>query len=203
MGCGGMFGTRIVIADADSAYRRSLKEAFRHADYLVAGEAADARTALQVIFQNDPGVIVMDPRLPGSEGIDITGIIDEHKVAPVVAVVSHTQREFEDYARLPAVYGILLKPLQDWHVQPVLETAMANFERAMKLEKELRELRKELEDRKVVERAKGLLMEKKRMPERDAYKYLQKISMDKCVPLSKVAREVIKHYQVADRPKEL
>ncbi|MFZ5648990.1 MAG: ANTAR domain-containing response regulator [Bacillota bacterium] len=194
-----MFGTRIVIADADAAYRRSLKEAFRHADYQVAGEAADARTALQVIFQNDPNVIVMDPRIPGSEGIDVTGIIDEHRVAPVVAVVPQAQREFEDYARLPGVYGILLKPLQDGTVQPVIETALANFERAVKLEKELKEVRKELENRKVVERAKGLLMERRKMPEREAYKYLQKISMDKCIPLVKVAREIIRHYQETDR----
>lgn len=194
-----MFGTRIVIADADAAYRRVLREAFRHADYQVAGETSDARTALQIIFQNDPNVIVMDPRLPGSESVDVTGIIDEHRVAPVVAVVSHARREFEDYARLPGVYGILLKPLQDWMIQPVIETSLANFERAAKLEKELKEVRRELESRKVVERAKGLLMERKRMSEKDAYKYLQKISMDKCVPLAKVAREIIRYYQEAEK----
>ncbi|MFZ5642203.1 MAG: ANTAR domain-containing response regulator [Bacillota bacterium] len=190
-----MFGTRIIIADADAAYRRSLKEAFRHADYMVVGEASDARGALQLVFQAEPSVVVMDPFIPGSEGIGITSIIDEHRVAPVVAVVSLAQRDIEDFARLPGVYGILLKPLQDGTVQPVIESALANFDRAMKLDKELKDIRKELESRKVVEKAKGLLIEKKKMTEKDAYKYLQKMSMDRCVPLARIAAEIIRHYQ--------
>lgn len=193
-----MFGTRIVIADTDAVYRRSLREAFRHADYLAVGEATDARILLQMIFQADPHVVVMDPHIPGSEGIDLTGIIDEHRVAPVVAIVSQTQREIEDLARLPGVYGVLLKPLHDGTVRPVIETALANFDRAMKLEKELKEVRQELENRKIVERAKGILMERKKMTEREAYKHLQKISMDKCVTLVRVARDLIRHFQQGD-----
>lgn len=190
-----MFGTRIVIADTDAAFRRSLKEAFRHADYLVVGEATDARSALQIIFQAEPRVVVLDPHIPGGEGFELTGIIDEHRVAPVVAAVSHLQGDIEEFARLPGVYGILLKPLQPGTVLPVVETALASFERAMKLEKELRELRRELENRKIVEMAKGLLMDRKKISERDAYKYLQKISMDKCLPLPRVARNIIIHYR--------
>ncbi len=190
-----MFGTRIVIADADAAYRRHLKETLRHADYLVVGEVADARSALQVIFQAEPRVVVVDPHISGGEGIDLTGIIDEHRVAPMVAIMPHTNGEIEDFARLPGVYGILLKPLQTWMVQPVIESALANFDRAMKMEKELNDLRQELANRKIIEMAKGLLMEKKKVPEREAYKYLQRISMDRCVPLVRVARNVIMHYQ--------
>ncbi len=190
-----MFGTRVVIADTDAAFCRSLKEAFRHADYLVVGEATDARGALQIIFQAEPQVVVLDPYIPGSEGIELTGIIDDHRVAPVVAVVSQVRREIEDFARLPGVYGILLKPLQPATVQPVIESALANFDRAMKMEKELRDLRQELENRKVVEMAKGLLMERKKVTEKEAYKYLQKVSMDRCIPLVKVARNVILHYR--------
>lgn len=190
-----MFGTRIIIAETDAAYRRKLKEAFRHADYLVVGEATDARSALQIIFQTEPRVVVMDPYLPGGEGIDLTGIIDEHRVAPVVAIVSGAQGEIEDYARLPGVYGVLLKPLQAGAVQPVIESAMANFDRAMKLEKELKDLRRELDNRKIVEMAKGLLMERKKITEREAYRQMQKISMDRCIPLVRVAKNVITHYR--------
>jgi response regulator NasT len=190
-----MFGTRIVIVDADAAYRRCLKEAFRHADYLVAGEASDARGALQAIFQCDPQVVVLDPHIPGSEGIGLADIIDEHRVAPVVAVVPVTKGNLDDYVRLPGVYGILLKPFQEGTVLPVIETALCNFERALKLEKELKELRRELESRKVIEKAKGLLMERKMITEKEAYKYLQKMSMDRCTPLDRVAREIIKSCQ--------
>jgi response regulator NasT len=190
-----MFGTRIVIAETDAAYRRALKEAFRHADYLVVGETTDARSALQIIFQTEPQVVVMDPYLPGGEGIELTGIIQEHRVAPVVAISSHVQREIEDFARLPGVYGVLLKPLQAVTVQPVIESALANFDRAMKMEKELKDLHRELESRKIIEMAKGLLMERRNLTEREAYKYLQKVSMDRCLPLVKVARNIISHYR--------
>ncbi|MCL6477673.1 MAG: ANTAR domain-containing protein [Peptococcaceae bacterium] len=186
-----MFGIRIVIADKDAAYRQSLKEEFRLADYLVVGEASDARTALQIIFQAEPHVVVMDPYIPGGEGIELTGIIDDHRVAPVVAVVSQVRGEVEDFARLPGVYGLLMKPLQSESVRPVIESALVNFNRAMKLEKELKDLRRELENRKIIEIAKGLLMERKKLTEKDAYKYLQKVSMDRCVPLDRVARSVI------------
>ncbi|MFZ5597486.1 MAG: ANTAR domain-containing response regulator [Bacillota bacterium] len=190
-----MYGTRIVIADADAAYRRSLREAFRHADYFVVGEAADARSMLQMVFQADPHVVVMDPRIPGSEGIDLIGIIDDHRVAPVVAIVSHLQSEIGEIVRLPGVYGILLKPLHDMMVQPVIESALANFDRARSLEKEINEIRRELENRKLVERAKGVLMDRKKISEKEAHKYLQKISMDKCIPIARVARDVLVYYQ--------
>lgn len=190
-----MYGIRIVIADTDAAYRRSLKDAFRHADYLVVGEASDARSALQIVFQVEPQVVLLDPYIPGCESIDITGIIDEHQVAPVVAIASQAQVELKDYALLPGVYGIFVKPLCVDAVQPVIECALTGFDRDVRLRKELKELRQVLEERKIIEKAKGLLMERKKISENDAYKYLQKISMDRCVPLAKVARNVVLHYR--------
>ena len=190
-----MFGTRIVIAHADATYRRILKEEFRHNDYQLVGESTDARGVLQVVFQLEPHVVVMDPYLPGSESIDLTGIIDEHRVAPIVAIASYMQGEIEEYARLPGVYGVLLKPLQGGSVQPVIESAVVNFERTTIIEKELIDLGKELENRKIIEKAKGLLMERKKFTEKDAYKCLQKLSMDRCIPLVKVAKNIILHYE--------
>lgn len=190
-----MFGTRVVIADSDSTFRKTLREVFRHIDYLVVGEAADAHSALQIVFQHEPSVVVLDPYLPGTENMDVASIIEEHRVSPVVVVVSQARGEIEDYARNPGVYGVLVKPLQEVTVQPVIESAMANFDRAMRLSKEVAALRKELETRKLVERAKGLLMEKKSLTEREAFKYIQKLSMDKCVPVDKIAKNIIVYYQ--------
>lgn len=186
-----MYEVRIVIADSDKSFRHSLKNILRQLDYLVAGEAAEATSALEIIFQAEPEVIVMDPYITGREGIDLTSIIDEHKVAPIVAVASYAYREIEEYAGLPGVYGVLTKPLVAGAVQPVIESAIAVFNRLLKCEKELSCLRKELENRKVIERAKGILMERKNLSEKDAYKTMQKISMDKCVSLAKVAESII------------
>ncbi|KJS15992.1 MAG: response regulator receiver protein [Peptococcaceae bacterium BRH_c4b] len=190
-----MFGTRIVIADGDVIFRRTLKEVFRHADYMVVGEAVEARGALQLIFQQEPNVVVLDPHLPGTENMNVTEIIDEHRVAPVIMAVSHSLGEIEDYAWMPGVYGVMLKPVQDVTIQPVIEIALANFDRAMRLAGEIEQLRKELETRKLVEKAKGLLMEKKALTEKEAFKYIQRLSMDKSLPMLRIAKNIIAFYQ--------
>ncbi|GBF32227.1 response regulator [Desulfocucumis palustris] len=190
-----MYGTRIVIADGDGNFRKTLREIFRHTDYQIVGEASDAHSALQMIFQQEPKLVVLDPWLPGTENINVAEIVDEHRVAPVLMAIPQTRGEIEDFAWSPGVYGVLLKPVQDITVQTIIESALANFDRAMRLSREVYQLRKELETRKVVEQAKGLLMEKKSLSEKEAFKYIQKLSMNKSLPLAKVAKNIILFYQ--------
>lgn len=186
-----MPANRVVIADSDLNFRRKIKDILRHVGYMVIGEAGDGKNALQVIFQVEPEVVILEEKIPGSEGIDIAEIVGEHQVAPVVLTVEINPRGVEELARKTGVYGILTKPLQETNILPVLETALANFERVTRLQKEASDLRRQLETRKLVEQAKGLLIEKEGISEQEAYKYLQKISMDKCLPMAKVARQVI------------
>ncbi|RKO66029.1 ANTAR domain-containing response regulator [Desulfofundulus salinus] len=186
-----MYRTRIVVAESDRDFRARLKEILRHAGYMVIGETQDGRSLLQMVFQTTPELVILEYRLPGSEGIDVAGIIEEHHVAPVVLTADLHQQNVAELVRSPGVYGVLPRPLQEEMVVPTIEMAMASFERTMRLEKEIRGLRKTLEERKLTERAKGLLMERKGMTERQAYKYLQKMSMNRCVPLARVAREII------------
>ncbi|MEW6275084.1 MAG: ANTAR domain-containing protein [Bacillota bacterium] len=186
-----MPASRVVIADSDANFRRKLKDFLRHAGYTLIREAAEGKSALQIVFQTEPDIVILEDKIPGSEGMDIAEIIGEHQVAPVVLAVEINPLAMEDLARKTGVYGILAKPLQETNILPVLEMAMANFERVTRLQKEVKDLRKQLETRKVVEQAKGLLMEKRGFSEQEAYKYLQKISMDRCVPMAKVARQVI------------
>ncbi|MGB9804553.1 ANTAR domain-containing response regulator [Desulfofundulus sp.] len=195
-----MYRTRIVIAESDRDFRFRLKEVLRHAGYMVIGEAQDGRSLLQMVFQTTPELVILEYRLPGTEGMDVAGIIEEHHVAPVVLTADIQQQDVAELVRSPGVYGVLPRPLQEEMVVPVVEVALASFERAMRLEKEIDSLRKALEERKITERAKGLLMEKKGMTERQAYKYLQKISMDRCVPLARVAREIIRVLEKENGP---
>jgi AmiR/NasT family two-component response regulator len=189
-----MYEARIVIADNDPWFRKILKDLLRQTDYLLIGEASDAASALQTIFQTEPEVVIIDPYLPGGEGIDIASIIDEHRIAPIVAIANTGVRSLEEYANLPGVYGIVMKPLIESSLEPVIESALANFKRLMKSEKELTDLRRDLENRKIIEKAKGLLMDKKTCSEKDAYKMMQRMSMDKCIPLARVARTIILQY---------
>ncbi len=184
--------SRVVIADSDLNFRRQLKDILRHAGCTLIREAGEGKSALQIVFQTEPDIVILEDRIPGSEGIDIAEIIGEHRVAPVVLAIEPTrQQNLEELARKNGVYGLLIKPLQETNILPVLEVALANFERVTGMQKEVKDLRKQLETRKLVEQAKGLLMEKKGFGEQEAYKYLQKISMDNSLPLARVARQVI------------
>lgn len=189
-----MFGTRIVIADADAGYRKKLKETLVHAGYLVTAEVGDGRSALKAIFQTEPDVVIMGTKLPGAQGLEIARIIEEHRAAPVILLTaSHEQQLLED-AKSSWIFAYLVKPVSEAQLFSAVEIALANFRRFIKLEEENKRLKKTLDERKLIERAKGLVMEEKGLTEKDAYKYLQKISMDNCVPIASVARQVINHF---------
>jgi len=184
--------SRVVIADSDLNFRRQLKDILRHAGCTLIREVGEGKSALQIVFQTEPDLVILEDRIPGSEGIDLAEIIGEHRVAPVVLAVEPTrQQNLEELARKNGVYGLLIKPLLETNILPVLEVALANFERVTRMQKEVKDLRKQLETRKLVEQAKGLLVEKRGFSEPEAYKYLQKISMNHSLPMAKVARQVI------------
>jgi response regulator NasT len=183
--------SRVVIADSDPHSRRKLRDFLRHAGCTLIKEAGEGKSALQAVFQTEPDIVLLEDRIPGSEGMDVAEIIGEHRVAPVVLLTDADPGDTENLAKKTGVYGILTKPLQEASILPVLETALSNFERVTALQREIKELRRQLETRKLVEKAKGLLMEKRGLKEEEAYRFLQKLSMDRCAPLEKVARQVI------------
>ena len=193
-----MYGTRIVIADADRIFLKKLKEKLLHVGYLVVGEVYDAKSALQVIFQTEPDLIIMDANIPGCEGLEIARIIEEHRVAPVLILTAYSQRELIEEAKHSWVFGYLLKPINQENLFPAIEIAIANFKRFLKLESENKELKKLLEERKLVDKAKGLLMDKKGLTEKEAHKYIQRVSMDKGIAVSRVARKIISLLQEND-----
>lgn len=190
-----MYRARVVVGESDRSFKDQLKDILRRAGYVVIGEAGNGRLLLQVVFQTSPDLVIMEHQLPGSEGMGLAGIIEEHRVAPVVLTADLQQANVAELVRSPGVYGVLPRPIQEEIVVPVIELALVFFERAVLLEKEVSLLRRTLEERKLVEKAKGLLMEKLGMKEREAYRYLQKKSMDRCVPLVKVAREVVEEFK--------
>ena len=181
---------RVIIAHSHNFFSQQLKKICQQVGYLVIGETKEGRDTIQLAFQQEPDIIIMEDNLPGNEGGNIASLIDEHRLAPLVLVVE-SQKEILNLIHLPEVYGILTLPLQEMVVLTVLETALTAFQRIRKLENEIKELRKVIEARKLIERAKGILMEKKGLNERTAYKYLQKMSMDHCIPIEIVAKKII------------
>jgi response regulator NasT len=188
-----MFGTRIIIADADVGNRKKIKEMLVQAGYMVTAEVGDGRSALKVIFQTEPDLVIMDSKLPGVQGLGIIRIIEENRTAPVILLIeSHEQGLLEEVKDF-WIFGCLPKPLSDAQLFPAIEIALANFKKFTKLVEENKRLKTALEERKLIEKAKGIVMEAKGLSEQEAYKYMQKLSMDKCVPIARIARSIMNH----------
>lgn len=190
-----MNSTRVVVADTEKIFRQQLREMLKHAGYLVVAEAGDAKTALHHVSQTEPDLIVLDVELAGFGDLQILRVLEERRVAPVVLTIPYEHRLVTDMASAGGVFGILVKPVQEAALLPTMESALVNFKRVKDLEKQNRKLSRELETRKLVERAKGLLMKNRNMTEEDAYRYLQKLSMDRCVSMMKVAKQIIISFQ--------
>ncbi|ABO51315.1 response regulator receiver and ANTAR domain protein [Desulforamulus reducens MI-1] len=186
-----MFSRRVLLADPDPDFRKKLKDILQQNDYLVVAETEDGRSTLQAAFQNQPDIILMEGELPGSKGLEIARIIEEHHLAAVVLVTSFSHRELLEEAKVSSVLGFIIKPVDDINLIVTLEMALATFKRMVRMEEENKKLKKKLEEKRLVEQAKRLLIEKKGFNEQTAHRYMQKVSMDRCCSLAKVAQLVI------------
>lgn len=189
-------GLRIVIADPDASFCKYIRDKLTQAGYIVVDEAYDGRSALQMVYKHQPDVVLVNTFLEGIDGMEICNIMEGQKIAPVVLIA-----DYDDYGILAGalrqwVFGYLVKPVDIANLIPNLEIAVANFKRVVNLEEENKKLKQNLEVRKLVERAKGILVESMGFTEQEAFKYIQKTSMDNCIPIKKVAMRIIsKHNQ--------
>jgi len=186
-----LFGRRVLLADPDPEFRKKLKDLLQQHGYLVVAETEDGRSTLQAAFQSQPDIIIMEGKIPGCKGLEVARVIEEHHLAPVVLVTSHCHRELIEEAKFSSVLGYLTKPIDDVNLIPTLEMALATFKRLVRMEQENRKLKKMLEERKLIDQAKRLLMEKKGLSEQAAHRHMQKLSMDHSSSLAKVAHRII------------
>lgn len=186
-----MFGSRVLLADPDPDFRKKLKDMLHQHDYIVVAETEDGKSTLQYAFQTQPDLIIMEGKLPGSKGLEVARVIEEQQLAPVVLITAATNRELIEEAKYSAVLAYLIKPVDEANLIPALEMALATFKRMVKIENENRLLKKKLEEKNLIDQAKRLLIEKKGLSEQAAHRYMQKVSMDRCSSLSKVAQLII------------
>ncbi|MHB1127038.1 MAG: ANTAR domain-containing response regulator [Bacillota bacterium] len=187
-----MFGLRVIIADTDPGSRKDLKEILQQAGCAVVGDFADGRLAAQAILRIEPDFVILNDQLPGRSGIEVARVIEEHRIAPVILLTSARGWDVIEAAKNSGAYACLHKPVSDMMLLPAIEIALGRYRKEKELILENRQLKQAMEARKMVEQAKGLLMEKKGMSERQAYKYMQKVSMDKCITLGQVAKTILK-----------
>ncbi len=187
-----MYGLRIILADSDPPFRKHLKEKLLKAGYMIVGEASDGRTVLQMVFNIQPDLVILNARLPGRDGLEVAKIIEEHRIAPVILI---TELDLQDELKKMLDHWIIsyiLKPVDEINLLPAAEVSIAVFKKFCRLEEENRKLKETLETRKIMEKAKGLLVEFEGMTERQAFKYIQKLSMDRCLPVQNIASQIIR-----------
>jgi AmiR/NasT family two-component response regulator len=129
--------------------------------------------------------------MPGMDGIEAAQVLTQEKIAPVVLLTAYSQRELIDRAKEAGVVGYLVKPFRETDLAPAIELAMARFSEFRALEEEVDNLAEALETRKKVERAKGILMDQQGMTETEAFRKIQKMSMNTRRPMKEVAEAII------------
>jgi response regulator NasT len=188
--------TRVIIADDESLIRMDLREMLTNQGYLVVGEVADGRSAVNQARELRPDIIIMDIKMPDMDGIEAAKTLTEERIAPVVLLSAYSQRDLVQRAREAGVVAYLVKPYREEELAPAIEVALARFQEFKELESQVTDLQQALETRKLVDRAKGILMDKQGLTEAEAFRKIQKMSMDNRKPMKDVAEAIILAHQV-------
>lgn len=186
-----MAESRIVLVDSDAVWRKNIKAILTRAGYWVVGEAADGLSALKMVRSRQPDLLVISAELPGMDGLEVARIVHEDKLAPVVVLAAGQSQGLLERAKNARVAALLSKPVDEGSLLPAIEISLVNYQEIVRLEKEVEDLKNALETRKLVERAKGILMETLGITETEAFRRIQKQSMNKRVSMRQVAEAII------------
>jgi len=182
---------RVVVAEDESLIRMDIVETLREHGFDVVGEAADGEVAIQLATDLRPDIVVMDIKMPNLDGITAAKAISALHI-PVVLLTAFGQREFFEQAAEAGAMAYLLKPFNPNDLLPAVEIAIHRHSEIKALESEIADLGERLEARKLIERAKGLLLSKKLVPdEPEAFRWIQKASMDRRLTMKDVAITII------------
>lgn len=182
---------RIVIADNESIIRMDLRELLAEAGHTVVAEAADGVKAIELVRKYHPDLVIMDIKMPEMDGITAAKIISNEKLAPVLLLTAYSQKEIVEKAKESGVLAYLVKPIKEVNLFPAMEIALSRFQEYVELERELEDVKNSLEMRKILDRAKGILMDAYNLTESEAYRRIQQYSMSKRKSIREVAEAII------------
>ena len=182
---------KVLIAEDEAIIRLDLKEMLEEEGYDVVGEAADGDAAIRLTEERDPDLVIMDIKMPGMDGLTAAERIVERDLAAVLILTAFSQRDLVQRAAEAGALAYLVKPFQKSDLIPAIDVALARHDQMAALRKETSDLTEQLETRKVVDRAKGRLMDESGLTEAEAFRAIQKRAMDERRPMKDVAQEVM------------
>jgi len=184
-------GLKVLVVEDEALIRMDLAEMLTEEGYVVAGEAGDGEQAVKLARRLHPDLVIMDIKMPKVDGIAAAASIVEERIAPVVMLTAFSQRDLIEQARDAGAMAYLVKPFARHELVPAIELAVSRFAEKRALEDEVATLGERLETRKVVDRAKGLLMTRQQMTEPEAFRWIQRTAMDRRTTMKAVAEAVV------------
>ncbi|HUC13009.1 MAG TPA: response regulator [Acidimicrobiales bacterium] len=184
-------GARVVIAEDEALIRLDLRETLEEEGYQVVAETSRGDEVVGLVRQHRPDLAILDIKMPGGDGLSAAAEITADRLAAVLVLTAFSQRELIDRAREAGALAYLVKPFQRNDLVPAMELAIGRFEEMKALEDENKDLEERLETRKVVDRAKGKLMDELDMKENDAFRWVQRRAMDERTSMRDVAQRVL------------
>ena len=182
---------RVVIAEDEALIRMDLAEMLQEEGYDVVGQAGNGEDAVKLAAEHRPDLVILDVKMPVLDGISAAERIGAEKIAPVLMLTAFSQRELVERARDAGAMAYLVKPFSKADLVPAIEMATTRYEELRALENEVADLAARFETRKLVDRAKGLLQAQLGMTEPEAFRWIQKTSMDRRLTMREVAQAVI------------
>ncbi|GAA3083064.1 transcriptional regulator [Streptosporangium carneum] len=181
----------MVIAEDEALIRLDLKEMLEEDGYAVVAEAGDGEAAVALAAEHRPDLVILDVKMPILDGISAAEQIVSQRIAPCLILTAFSQRDLVERARDAGAMAYLVKPFTKSDLVPAIEMAVSRHEEIAALEREVGTLSERLETRKLVERAKGLLMSEHGWSEPQAFRWIQKASMDRRLSMRQVAQIVV------------
>lgn len=197
---GGSPKRRVVVAEDEAIIRMDIVEILQDSGFHVVAEAGDGETAISLVREHKPDLVVMDVKMPTMDGITAAETIGRERLAPVVMLTAFSQTELVERARDAGAMAYVVKPFSASDLIPAAEIAMSRHAEITALESEVADLQERFETRKQVERAKGLLMSAMGMSEPEAFRWIQKTSMDRRLSMREVAEVVLTQVKPKDKP---
>ncbi|MBC7517271.1 MAG: response regulator [Microbacteriaceae bacterium] len=182
---------RVVVAEDESLIRLDIVETLRDAGFEVVGEASDGETAVALATELRPDLVIMDVKMPLLDGISAAERLTKNHIAPVVLLTAFSQKELVERASEAGALAYVVKPFTPNDLLPAIEIALSRYTQIITLEAEVADLVERFETRKLVDRAKGILNEKMGFSEPEAFRWIQKASMDRRLTMHDVAQSII------------